>query len=266
MRRFNLQKWIVGSIVTLASCQAMATTTVITFDELTAGLVHGSVLNSQYAGVSISATNFDNGTDLAVIYNTDPNAGNGNGLSGNDYDPDLEGPSWSSSNLGTYGIDSSTYMSGNAVIVQENSTGCGDGVCNFPDDEGSRPAGEIVFDFDFTVSSLGFDLIDFEDVETTGSSLKIYNEALEEFTYEFSTFVSSQSAEFGNNSINRILLSSLGIDNVNRAVFNFGGSGAVDTVSYRRTPTTGTQISEPSTFALFGLALLGLASSRRRQR
>lgn len=264
MKLFNVKKWLVGSVVTLASSQAMATTTVITFDELTAGLVHGSVLNSQYAGVSISATNFDNGTDLAVIYNTDPNAGNGNGLSGNDYDPDLEGPTWSKSNLDEYGIDDSTYFAGNAVIVQENSTGCGDGVCDLPDDEGSRPAGEIVFDFDFTVTSLGFDLIDFEDVESTGSSLKIYNDALEEFTYEFSSFVSSQSAEFGNNSINRILLSSLGITNVNKAVFNFGGSGAVDTLSYRRTPNTSTQISEPSTVALFGLALLALVNVRRR--
>lgn len=266
MHIFNLRKWVVGSIVTLASCHAMATTTVITFDELTAGLVHGSVLNTQYEGVSISATNFDNGTDLAVIYNTDPSAGNGNGLNGNDYDPDLEGPSWSSSNLSTYGIDDTTYMAGNAVIVQENTTGCSDGVCDLPDDEGSRPAGEVIFDFDFTVTSLGFDLIDFEDVETTGSSLIIYNDAMEEFTYEFSTFVSSQSAQFGNNSINRILLSSLGIANVNKAVFNFGGSGAVDTVSYRKTPSTSTQIPEPSTLALFSLALLGLVGARRRQR
>lgn len=259
----SLKKVLVLSLATLTSAQALAGTSTITFDEISQNLVHGSVLNAQYSGVNITANNPNRAHNLAVIYDTTPNNPANNGLDITQYDPDLEGPNWAGSNLQSeYGINPNSYNAGNAVIIQENNIGCGDGVCNFPDDELGRPAGTLTFDFDFDVNSFGFDLIDFENVEQLNSSVTFFNGSGASNVFQFSDFLTSHSAVFGNNTLNRIWIDTLGLTNVNRAVFNFGGSGAVDTIAYERTPTT--QVSEPSTIALFALAILGYARLRRR--
>lgn len=244
----------------LASGQAMANVTTITFDEVTQGLVHGSVLNSQYSGISISAENLSSGPDLAVIYNT-------SGGNSTQYDTDLEGPAWGNNNLAQHSLDASTYQAGNAVIIQENNyqNSCDTGICARPDDEGSRPSGTVTFEFDFNITSMGFDLIDFEDVERRNSSVTFFNDAMESVTHTFSSFTGGiHNAVFGDNSINRIYLASIGLTNVNKAVFSFGGSGAVDTIKYVREPGTSTQVSEPSVLALMALALIALVRRKAR--
>lgn len=255
----NLSKLVAISTLCFSGMSLGGTTT-ITFDEL--GITHGTVINSQFSGVSISAENFSHGPDLAVAYSTMPNNPANDGLHRSQYDRDLEGPDWGNSNLAQFGLDASSYHTGNALIIQENNIGCGDGICDYPDDEGSRPAGIVTFDFDFNITSLAFDLIDFQDVETTNSNVTFYNDALESITYTFSSFIGGvHNAVYGDNSLNRIILSSIGINNANRAVFDFGGSGAVDTIKY----TTSTDVPEPSTLALLVFAAFGLTYKRRTQ-
>lgn len=252
----SLKKSFSNILLALTLCvtagYAQAGTSTITFDEV--GIAHGTVLNTQFSGVTISAENFSDGPDLAVAYDTSDTT--------NGRDEDLEGPTWGNNNLAQFGIDASSYSSGNAVIIQENNRGCGDGVCNHPDDEGSRPSGTVTFDFDMTITSLAFDLIDFEDVESRNSNVTFYNDAMQSITYTFASFMGGvHNAVYGDNSINRILLGSIGISNANRAVFDFGGSGAVDTIKY----TTSTDVPEPSTLALLAFAVFGLTRARRRQ-
>ena len=254
MRSFKtiLPRLALFGMLTVPSYLAQAVTSTITFDE--PNIAHGTVVNTQFSGVAISADNLANGPDLAVAYSTVPNNPSNVGLASGQYDADLEGPDWGNNNFAQFGIDASSYNTGNALIIQENNIGCDDGVCDFPDDEGSRPAGTVTFDFDFNITSLSFDLIDFEDVEKTNSNVTFFNEVMESITYTFSSFIGGvHNAVYGDNSINRIILDTIGITDANRVVFDFGGSGAIDTVKY----TTSTDIPEPSTLALMILAVLG---------
>ena len=248
----KLTQILIAGSLTLISTSAFAGTQTITFDDI--GLDHGEIVNTQFAGVTISAENYSDGPDLAVAFDT---------TLSNTRDSDLEGPSWGNNNLGQFGINANTYVTGNALIIQENSYKCyDDNVCNRPDDEGSRPAGIVTFEFDTAISSLGFDLIDFQDVEVTGSNVTFFNDALESISYTFASFVGGvHNAVYGDNSLNRIMISSIGINNANKAVFDFGGSGAVDTIVYNST----TQVPEPGTLTLFGLALAGLFIRKARK-
>lgn len=70
-------------------------------------------------------------------------------------DPDLEmGGGWSGGNLAP-----DTDL-GNLLILQERS--CSVSTCETPDDEGSRPAGSLLFLFDETFQVASIDLIDVE--------------------------------------------------------------------------------------------------------
>lgn len=247
--------------VSFASNAAIKT---ITFEEF--GIGHGTVVNSQYQslyGIDISADNARRSFDLAVAYDTQPNNPANHGKSSGQYDRDLEGPNWGNNNLSQFGIDASQYHTGNALIIQENNRGCHDGVCDYPDDEGSLSAGTITFDFnDFTFASFGFDLIDFQDVEVRNSRVTFSN-AMESVTHTFASFASSSvhNAVFGDNSLNRIMLSSLGIQHANKAVFDFGGSGAIDNIRFSGPVTS---VPEPATLLLFGAAGVMLFFRKRK--
>ena len=75
-------------------------------------------------------------------------------------DPDLEDP-WSGGNL------ASTTILENILIIQENSIGCGDDICDVPDNEEGPPAGSFEIVFGNAVSSIGFDLIDIDDTNAS---------------------------------------------------------------------------------------------------
>lgn len=233
--------------VLVAACLAwpsMAGATTITFDDL--GLVHGEIVTG-VPGVTIVATNYNRSFDYAVAFDTEATG---------TADPDLEAtsgglPRWSGGNLVGQEL-------GLALILQENSTGCGDGVCDSPDDEGRRPAGWISFRFDQPVLSVGFDLIDVDSLGTENGFVTFRDVYGVGAVVDFSIFLAGY--EIGDNTANRIApftAEALGIGPIDEVVIKLAGSGAIDNLTY-------TTVPEPATalFLATGLAILGV--SRRR--
>ncbi|MCK5346144.1 MAG: hypothetical protein KAR20_22190, partial [Candidatus Heimdallarchaeota archaeon] len=99
----------------------------------------GTIINSQYTDVTVSAINNGSGPDVAVIFDT-------RNVTGDDYDLVPEG----------YDIDND----GNVLIIHETKN-CGATSCDEPDDEAS--GGTFYFDF---ASLITLKSIDFFDIET----------------------------------------------------------------------------------------------------
>ncbi len=215
------------------------------------GLVHGEIVNTQYQGshgVTIDARNYSRSFDLAVAFDTTRTGTR---------DDDLEDP-WTSGNL------AGNMNLGNALILQENNYGIGDGIADRPDDEGSRPAGWIRFSFDEVKTGIGFDILDLESATAEASSLKLYLDGSLVASIDFMDFISAgsdvydPSVSYGNNSANRIgviTADALGIQGFNTAKFKLGGSMAIDTIKV---------VPTPGTFAMLGLG--GACVARRRRR
>jgi hypothetical protein len=228
-----------------------ASAVTITFDDV--GLVHGSLVSTQYAGLTITAENYNRPFDHAVAF--DSNAADTR-------DPDLEAASgggtlWSGGNLQGQDL-------GMMLIIQENDYRCeGDGVCNKPDDEGQRAAGTFTFEFgDTPVYDFGFDLVDVEST-TAEDGYVTFHSGTEEMTISFMELL--MGFELGDNTANRILpITPIFGDRpdvlraLDRIVIELGGSGAVDNISF-------TPVPEPSTAWLLTLGLIGLAVSGRRR-
>ncbi len=221
-------------LAAMAGSSAVANAEIIDFT----GLANGEIVNHQYAsmGVHISAVNPNRNFDLAGIFDT-----NASGTR----DPDLEGP-WSMGNL-----PHNTDM-GNIIIIQENDQG-------LPDDEGSRPAGQLIFDFDFTIASFGFDVLDLESSTAENSSIEFFLNGVSVSSVNFEEFEAGGAHDvgmiFGNNSANRV--SEFAVANgFDRAVFNVGGSMGFDNIQF-------TQVPAPGALALLGLG--GAVCIRRRR-
>lgn len=212
---------------------------VLTFDEPI--FSHGTVVDSEYAPlVGISAQNNGGGPDLAVAFDT---------TLSNTLDPDLEG--LFDSNNPALADD---FDPGNVLIIQENSTGCADGTCNAPDDEGSRPAGIITFRFTQTIELLSMDFFDIERAEdgaTLNNRIRLYNSGGTELLPD--TFYTPNTG--GDNLWDQVVFG--GISGVQRIDVYMGGSGALDNVVYNVVPI-------PSSVWLFGAALLGFIGFARR--
>ena len=221
-------------------------------------LEHGEIAH-ELDGVTITAENFNRNFHYAVGFDTRENGTR---------DPDLEAagsdPFWSGGNI--------AYEALNVILViQENSYGCGDGVCNLPDDEGRRDAGNLIFDFDVALMAFGFDVVDVEDAMAENGRVSFFvgNQPLAEV--EFMDFVTEGSGfydpyiEYGNNSANRISLITamdLEIESFDRVIITMGGSGGIDNVVFEAFPVT--NVPEPTTAILIVLGLLIASVSRRR--
>jgi hypothetical protein len=239
--------WVaVGALLGVWLGAATAGAALITFDE--DGLTNGTVINDQYQaefGLTISAVNEGIGPDRAVLFDSS--------LRGT-RDPDLEFAK--TGNLAFFNI----------LIIQENDEGCGDGICDKPDDEGSRPAGSITFAFDpaAPLLSFGFDLLDIEDDDPETMGMVLFYSGGSSGTLvesaSFADFAARDGALFGDNSANRIspfVFSEA--DAIDTVVFQMGGSGGLDNVGFDLVP-------EPATAGLLGLGLMGLVWSGRRPR
>ncbi|MBL4810733.1 MAG: PEP-CTERM sorting domain-containing protein [Phycisphaerales bacterium] len=221
-------------LATMAGCNAVAHAEIIDFS----GLANGEIVNHQFAplGVHISAINPNRSFDLAGIFDT-----NASGTRDND----LEGP-WSMGNMPI-----NTDM-GNILIIQENDQG-------IPDDEGSRPAGALFFNFDNLMSTFGFDILDLDSTAAEISSIEFFRNGTYISGMGFDQFEAGGAydvnAIFGNNSINRIDPFTIagGFDEV---MISVGGSMGFDNIQF-------TQVPAPGALALLGL---GAAVGIRRRR
>jgi hypothetical protein len=223
-------------------------------------LEHGEIVNTQFSasyGVMIRAVNVGGGPDLALAFDS---------LQTDTADPDLEGPSWRGGNL-----DPLTSL-GRLLIVAENSIDRdGDQRIDSPDDEGSRPAGSLFFEFEVPILSFGFDLIDVEGPEEFGPGSGFFAVFYDEngapaAQVSYGEFIDSSSpfhvpgTVFGNNSVNRITpitAEALGLSQFYRVELNMGGSGAIDNIDFQPIP-------EPAPLVLVaaGLALTALIRIR----
>jgi hypothetical protein len=228
-----------------AASAGVITPVTITFE----GQVHGRILSNQFASqglLSITANNPNRAFDLAAIFDSTRTG---------TADDDLE-DAWDGGN-----IPSNTILR-NLVIIAENNTGADDGILDDPDDEGTRPAGSLTFQFASQLAYFGFDIIDLESVIQESSNLQFFRNNVNVGTVNFSQFVTNgnqyfdSTVVFGNNSANRIqpiTAASLGVSGFDRVVLNLGGSGAIDNLV----------IPAPSS----GVIVLGAAAllSRRRR-
>lgn len=218
-------------------------------------LQHGEIVTNQFAGqgLNISAINPNRPFDLAIIFDANET---------NTADPDLEGPPWAGGNLAISDTETDLMK---MLILAENNNGAGDGIVDTPDDEGMRPAGDLIFDFVTRQTHFGFDIVDLEGVMAEAGSVEFFangssvgSVAFSEFTNNASIFFDS-SVVFGNNTANRIQpIDILDVNQIagafDRVVIHMGGSGAVDNIYY---------VPTPGSFAMLGIA--GVAGFRRRR-
>jgi hypothetical protein len=208
----------------------------------------GQVIDDEYQGdgVTIHAVNPNRSFDLAIAFNSTANGTE---------DPDLQDP-WSGGNLA-----SNTFLR-NLLIIAERDVG------GRPDDEGSRPAGELIFDLDSTMVSMGFDLIDVENTMDEPGGVDFYLGNTLQGSFEYMDLITNGSPvydptiAFGNNTANRIspvLVASLDDaigGEFDRVVFRMGGSGGIDNVALA-------SADEPGLLLLGLLGAAGLALARR---
>jgi len=214
----------------------------VTFD----GLGHGEIVTSQFSGLglNISAVNPNRSHDLAIIFDST--------MTGT-ADPDLEGPPWAGGNL-----PSSLVMNNLLIIAQDDTDVVAPfGFIDNPNDEGNRPAGDLIFDFDLPQSEFGFDVVDVEGVLEENGMVSFFLSGGLVGSVPFSDFTSRDaSVSFGDNTINRIVpFTAAEVGGVfDRVVIMMGGSGGVDNVNFIPTPG-----------AAGLMAIGGLAMTRRRR-
>ncbi len=220
------------------------------------GLDHGAIAVDgfeDFGAYSVDVVNPNRDFDLGVTFDT-----NQNGTT----DPDIEfGDGWSGGNLADERI-------GDALILQENFTGCGDGVCDDPDDEGGFPiAGSWVFTLDDLFTTFSIDLVDLGDHRTPEAGfIRFASEGRTVNLFVIEDLVDllpDQEIEFGQDTANRVVFDAEFIGGAFDSIeILVSGSGAIANLRAEGT----VPVPEPSTAALLGFGLTALAARNRRRR
>ena len=289
MKKLQLTRWlrpasslvaglVVASALTATEASAI---TIIDFE----GLENGRIVNDQYSdlGVTIrgdnSNKNFVNKSpyDYLVAFDTSKNKNADPDLQADFYDfiQDDFRQEWQEEKYSFSGDDrdgdNGVIDPGNVLIIQENDYGCGDdGICNYPDDEGSRPAGfiEILFDMPVTLISIDFfDIEKIEDGQTENNKITLTTTGGEEIFYTPNTggdfyydkWEKSRTSPYDKNRrYNTWDRQFYNTAEVEMLRINMGGSGAIDRIAFQAA-----EVSLPATAALM---LLGLVVLGRRPR
>ena len=221
-----------GVLLFLALASSTASAIVVGFDEFDAG----TIIDDEYAagpgpgGVFISAENFNNSLDVAVVFDT-------NNVTGGDVD--LAAPFLL--------LNEVPLSPGNVLIIQENGP-CSELSCDVPDDEGGRPAGTFTLEFVAPVILESIDFFDIEEEESMGS-IRLFDSQGAMLPGMFAVPNTG-----GDNTWGRVTFSVTG---VSRVEIDMGGSGAIDNITFSVVPV-------PAAAWLFGSGLGLLVVVRRR--
>lgn len=222
-------------------------------------------------GVTISANNHNTtGNDHAVLFNTHLTGTRDRDME----DPFDAGPDNNPSKIHDDIKNITWHRPGHVLIIQESFvTDCSSGVrcrdgngLGTADDEGDRPAGEIVFEFDELVNVHS---LDFFDVELAESGPPPQIEGYRNGVLVGSVDVPETGGEIGcypgahtcQTHFNRVTFTFTDID---KLVVEMGGSGGIDNLYGSRGMMT--QVPEPGPLAVFATGLLALTVMRRRLR
>lgn len=179
--------------------QAARAAFIVDFDSVAAG----TIVNTQFSGVTISATG---GINQAVAFDTTTVTGG---------DTDLVEP-FGPGTPGATGF-------GNVLIIQENGDSCGATTCGDPDDEAD--GGTLTFDFANPVFLLSINIF---DVEEQGGTLQLFNSV--------NALVTTISIPVvGNRTVQNVLIDRGGVSELR---VNLAGSGAVDDLQILPEPSS----------------------------
>jgi hypothetical protein len=237
----------------------------------TRDIQHGRVMDNEYrnlfglgSGVAISGINNDNGPDLAVAFDSN--------LRGT-RDHDLQGPfAEFDGNVYDDTASQATFSPGNILIIQENSYGCSDGVCDAPDDEGTRlgpntPTGVFVFDFDRPIFLESIDFFDVEQLEAGESGhtrITLLDENGRELFDDLGNPFFSPETGGDYDCINHYATLAFNVAGVSSIQIGIGGSGAIDNIRGSLTNPGVGSVPEPATLALLAAGLFGAGRAKKR--
>ncbi|MCP5535719.1 MAG: PEP-CTERM sorting domain-containing protein [Akkermansiaceae bacterium] len=237
------------ALLTAVAGPAVAQSThVITFDEASQNLQHGSLFSgSEYSGLGggVTFTVDSKGRhDQLIIFDT-----NQSGTA----DPDLENPFLGGNLKGVRNL-------GNALIIAENLVDRNNnGLIDSPDDEAAGGRIGVIFG-NSQVSAVGFSLYD--TPETSKSDVTVVFKDMNglSVTWKPSDLIANgTNVDFANhygNHISNISASQLGLKNIQSIDFNIE-SGAIDNLVFHTVP-------EPSSLALLGLGASAWLLRRKR--